>query len=1082
MATDVEMQGIEFQIVNDSEDAIKGIDELAKSLAELKKNIGNSGTKLEALAKGIRATGDAIKKEKLSALSSSLKTIANGLMPLSGIKLTGVTSFLKQMNTVSAENLEKIAAIDFSNLKEAAENAGAVLGVSKERISKATANSTPVGQSDELDTSVRNAERFGESLNDAKEKYKETANAAKDFKNVDEFVGKKSEIDILNMKLDELKVKLKNLLEAKGEDAPGVANLVEQIRKLQEQIDETGNSSKKAGGKNREFLQSLIRIAKYRAIRTVLHGISTALRDGIQDLARYSAAMNSSDAAQANKTLSVYSSTLMQVKNSIAAAAAPLLNFLLPAFQSLSNAVINTTNHLNMLFSMINGQSTYTKATYNVVDYAKNLDSATSSANKLKNAVAGFDELNILPDNKQDAAATNPAGIKYEDMFSEEKLTTGASGLAQWIDGLTAIEGLIISITSYLTAKKLVSAIPNIWAKIKSLGINKSLNTTYTTGQKIASVAGAAVAGIGEFVTVKSAVEDIASGTGNIWTNLGEIVVSAGIAAAAMYSAFGPAGLAIAAITVLVGALEGVVEAENEMVAKLSDKAFFEGTGANLDQLGRAFEQLAIKIKQPFESVSQAAQEVSKSKKYVAETATSIGRILKAFQEGYEPTKAEVDKLKTLFSELSQTAKDTMDKTYDYLFDSITGALSGALEEAGKSSAEVLAVLQKIRGEAKTEIDSLNKQFESLSAKYDTGELSDKQFAEQAQPILDRIAELSGVRTEISVEGTFDALLRDAGNLNLMDESELTAFFDNVSQTAKDARSTVNDEVDGMIQAFKDYANTARALGREDFAKYLETNGVSAAETTRANALGSLDDQLAALFDAMQADALLKAVDYETELKERYADMGAWRQFLLSRKGIIGENGYISKYLPEYGDNDLKPLAEKIASAAKAAGSDYSAWVVDAFEDSLEQVFSFYIRDDIAFDHIRNYADLEDVIEDIIEEMFNRRSWTHFGGTLRAGGGFPDVGEMFIAREAGPEMVGTIGGHTAVANNDQIVEAVSAGVYQAVLSAMSAGDSRSGGQTRVVATTVDGKVLFETLVSEARSDTVRTGYNRLLEV
>ena len=53
-----------------------------------------------------------------------------------------------------------------------------------------------------------------------------------------------------------------------------------------------------------------------------------------------------------------------------------------------------------------------------------------------------------------------------------------------------------------------------------------------------------------------------------------------------------------------------------------------------------------------------------------------------------------------------------------------------------------------------------------------------------------------------------------------------------------------------------------------------------------------------------------------------------------------------------------------------------------------------------------------------------------------ATGGFPDSGEMFIAREAGPELVGTIGGRTAVANNDQIVEAVSMGVFDAVSSAM----------------------------------------------
>ena len=92
-----------------------------------------------------------------------------------------------------------------------------------------------------------------------------------------------------------------------------------------------------------------------------------------------------------------------------------------------------------------------------------------------------------------------------------------------------------------------------------------------------------------------------------------------------------------------------------------------------------------------------------------------------------------------------------------------------------------------------------------------------------------------------------------------------------------------------------------------------------------------------------------------------------------------------------------------------------------------------------------------------------------------AAGGFPTDGEMFIAREAGPEMVGSIGNRTAVVNNDQIVESVSRGVYQAVASAM----SQSGG-TQVVEAKVNDKVLFEVVVNRNRQETMRTGASPLL--
>lgn len=59
-----------------------------------------------------------------------------------------------------------------------------------------------------------------------------------------------------------------------------------------------------------------------------------------------------------------------------------------------------------------------------------------------------------------------------------------------------------------------------------------------------------------------------------------------------------------------------------------------------------------------------------------------------------------------------------------------------------------------------------------------------------------------------------------------------------------------------------------------------------------------------------------------------------------------------------------------------------------------------------------------------------------FGGGF-AEGGFPETGQLFLAREAGAEMVGSMGGHTAVANNDQIVQGIESGVYSAVANALS---------------------------------------------
>ena len=82
-----------------------------------------------------------------------------------------------------------------------------------------------------------------------------------------------------------------------------------------------------------------------------------------------------------------------------------------------------------------------------------------------------------------------------------------------------------------------------------------------------------------------------------------------------------------------------------------------------------------------------------------------------------------------------------------------------------------------------------------------------------------------------------------------------------------------------------------------------------------------------------------------------------------------------------------------------------------------------------------------------------------------ADGGFPDYGDLFIANERGPELVGTIGNRTAVAN----LSSIEIAIYNAVRSAMS--DS-SGGQSADIHVTVDidGDTVGETV---ARYNAVR---------
>lgn len=114
-----------------------------------------------------------------------------------------------------------------------------------------------------------------------------------------------------------------------------------------------------------------------------------------------------------------------------------------------------------------------------------------------------------------------------------------------------------------------------------------------------------------------------------------------------------------------------------------------------------------------------------------------------------------------------------------------------------------------------------------------------------------------------------------------------------------------------------------------------------------------------------------------------------------------------------------------------------------------------------------------------------KNNWMYAGGTpgranggIFSGGKWHDIaayaggvnsaptGQLFLAREAGPELVGSLGNHTAVLNNDQIVASVSAGVYSAVRSAMSAVNSGGGNQAPIIEVVV--KTDTETLYRQVK--------------
>lgn len=370
------VETLEIEIKKSASDASSGIEGLVSALTQLKQSV-SGGAGLKAAVNQIKSLGTAINN------------------------VTGANEGL----STTLQTLQGIADIDFSNLREAAQNVNAVAGAANAPRNAGTpanvpATAVPTGAADEV--------AVGQVTEQVMEAGDAARTSASDFKAFSEALNK-------------------GVIGAAKSAIFPLSAIGSQIKGL---------------------VKSLGRIALYRAVRSAIKGISTACKEGVNNLVQYSAALNSTDAASANATMSEYASTLLQVKNSVGAAVMPALAALLPVINTIASAFITAANAVNQFFQALRGQSTFTKAKKNTVDYAKSLKTASGAAKELQKTLLGFDEINRLNDENKGGGGGG-AGADYSNMFEEAKVSEKAQKFAEV---LTKIQEFVTSAYGILTS------------------------------------------------------------------------------------------------------------------------------------------------------------------------------------------------------------------------------------------------------------------------------------------------------------------------------------------------------------------------------------------------------------------------------------------------------------------------------------------------------------------------------------------------------------------------------------------------------------------------------------------------------
>lgn len=355
--------------------------------------------------------------------------------------------------------------------------------------------------------------------------------------------------------------------------------------------------------------------------------------------------------------------------------------------------------------------------------------------------------------------------------------------------------------------------------------------------------------------------------------------------------------------------------------------------------------------------------------------------------------------------------------------------------------------------------------------------------------------QINGTSFDFSFDGIYNSLKEVWQWLTTDGFKLFQDGFNEAVNIGSDIWSLIFGDEDEKYTGLKNLTDRIQNLFGEDFVNFFKGVGediyniFNGNETEQYNALVRLNDRFKSLFGDLGEDwsdfwtdvgegiYAFANGDFEegltlinNRLRETFGDFWTWVEGWTNK---LGAKLFEMTHADELKEIDLSGkygtsigLAQLDSNEYMRSGYDPSeAWNMALEKNGLTSNEALY-----AVKQFSTY-DPQEAYEELLKNglINSPDTWGGLGllGLKKyAAGGFPDYGDLFIANEQGPELVGTIGNRTAVANSSSIETAI----YNAVRSAMS--DSNTGGQSADIHVTVDidGDTVGETV---ARYNAVR---------
>lgn len=844
------------------------------------------------------------------------------------------------------------------------------------------------------------------------------------------------------------------------------------------------NAATKAG----QFLASIKRIAMYRAVRFMIKVITEGFEEGRKNLYYYSQAVGTDFAPSMDKA----ATAALYLKNSIGAATAPLTNYLVPMIDKAVDHIVDLINKFNELTAVLTHQSTWTAAVKYPTQWQDSLDDANKSAKKLKTTMLGFDELNVIEPASAGVKAKAFDMDDYSRMFKEMQTS------ATWQNNIP--DFLIpVKLAWDAEGDNTIRTIKNTWKDILDLigAVGESFRTVWMNGtgqktlelilqitQEIVGTFGALAKKIREawqendkgtkiIQSVWNIANNLLTVFRDIWASIREwaenldwnpLLESLGSLFDAIDDLTNPNS---GVMQLLKGLFEDVLEPLGKWTIEAAVPAAIDALTSAIKLLNTAIDKIQPAVKYLWDEWFQPMAEWQGTKiiddlESLKELLDEINNILngnfsldKLFEKLKPDNIDDVLKLfnPVLFNPLSRGTISTLGEKIQGWFDKMpqdntqyTKAATDFGIPTSDKAVENLAAIDEYADKAhffKEFADNFKDGWDQIQEAVSNSAIA--QLIRDMITTAEEFGESAYDLFNVAIPGAFDKMKQKVTKTWDSTKSSLSSGWDALRTNVSNFAESWNSFFSGIGEkAFDTWENVKNWFG--DTLSWESMKGKALDfSTSFISRFVEIKTNVGNTFEQVKSDVSGKINDLTDTVKNFFTNFDIFKAAASFRdnildffRGIFGESESVGirKILNDVKNTfvsvftDIKNAIQHPIDAIKGvfigminAVIEGINWLLDGVRQAkIEVPGAEFLRSKLGFD-VPDYIEFAPTIAKLNPIQL-------------ASGGMVDSGQLFLAREAGPELVAQYGGRSAVMNNQQIVQAVSDGVYRAVSQAM----------------------------------------------